>query len=274
MRRTAILILLLSTLGHFKLTSASQSKAIFVDTPADVVADDGKCSLREAIALAEMSKSTARPPGECSGSPSVIMFSGTLQDKVLVTRPLAINGSVTIRGLGRHRLALSGDTTTRIFFVEKNANLIISDIELRDAADSAIYINGGIANLDNCGFSYNASFSGGAIYNNHGTVALNQSVLSHNRAGYGGAIFNDGGTVTLNGTTVEQSFVSVGGGAIHSQSGALSITASMFEFNKGSQYGGGIYLRDGTAAISASLFATMKPVREAGSIRKARRYLS
>jgi CSLREA domain-containing protein len=272
MRRTAIVILFLSLCCQFKITSALQSDIILVDTRDDVVADDGKCSLREAIAKAARPKSSAsQATNDCSGGGGavdaipVIKFADSLREKVIVSKPLTISSSVKLQGPGRLILALSGEKTTRIFFIEKSAEVTISDLEIRDAADSAIYNNGGTLSLNNCNLLYNASLVGGAIYNNRGTLLLNHVAFSHNRAGSGGTIFNDGGIVTLNDTIITDSFVSVGGGAIHSQGGELSIRASTFENNKGSLYGGAIFIQTGTATVTASLFANNE-ARKGGGI--------
>jgi uncharacterized delta-60 repeat protein/CSLREA domain-containing protein len=189
------------------------------------------CSLREAVAAVN-----ALP------EPSLITF-----DAVLFSSPQAItltlgelliadNRRVSVVGSGPNLVTVSGNQSSRILKISRDANVTISGITLT---------NGN-------GFGTDVFNEGGAIYISPNGVAsqltLNNVIISNSQAGTGGGIRSSGSSIinitdsTISGNTASGN---LGGGGVYFDNGTLNVTNSTIinnvaSFSLGSNGGIGI----------------------------------
>jgi hypothetical protein len=237
-------------------------------TGTNVVSTPSESALRTAIA---------------TGGYIRLCFNGT----ITLTEQLNINKDVVLDATGRE-VIISGNNATRLFYVQTNINLAITNVTLtagrhrggdhpvagRPAFGGAIWNQGGSVALSHCVLSNNValgghgidsatnpapggSASGGAILNDHGTLLISSSVISSNTAigGWGGA------TVSTRAPGGKAS-----GGAIASLRGTLSLVDVIVEhnfaqtgvggFNGIEASGGAVYIENAMAFIRGSVFQT------------------
>jgi CSLREA domain-containing protein len=194
-----------------------------VNSTADTVADDGVCTLGEAISSANSNTPSGEKPGECSGTDDILIkttgvvsLTGALPD---------LNSDMSIEGPGAGQFTVRRDTVDKypIFTVGSDSSFPVVSI-------SGITISNGSA-----GF-------GGGIYNYTGALTVTDSTISDNAAQYlGGGIFNEQGSLTIIGSTLSTNSASAGGGVANGYGGTTAIRASTINGNTATSYGGGVY---------------------------------
>jgi CSLREA domain-containing protein len=243
---------------------------IVVTSSADTIANDGQCTLREAMTNVinhDYSGST-----DCSASNDIITFDLLYPATITLTSSLpAITTLMSIEGPGADKLTISGDTFGHMITVGQSSTLKLSGLTL---SQNTTYISGGAIgnegtlNISYCVFSNNnASASGGAI-ENHGSSAkamVTASTFVNNSAGTtGGAISNlEGATLTVtNSTFVGNNAAGLwGGGAIGNfDNSSLTVTYSTFSNNTAAGSGaaisnGGNSTPGGVATLQAVLLS-------------------
>ncbi len=211
-----------------------RAATITVNSTADTVADDGECTLREAITAANNNVSFSATPGECaagsSGTPDTISFTAAVTGTItLVSAQLPIiEQSVTITGPGAAVLAVQRNAVNavrfRIFRINTSSPVTISGLT----------ISGG-----NVGDTESADSGGGINSNTAGNnLTLDSVVLTGNAANGessgGGGIFATG-TLTVRNSTISDNTASgdTGGGGIRysSSNGTLTIENSTLSGN-------------------------------------------
>lgn len=249
------------------LTPHASAAAITVNSFADVEADDGQCTLREAIEAANTDSASGALPGECpAGSgPDVIHVPGG-SIYFLPLGELVIFTDMEIIGEGRTTTVIDAGGTTNIFRqTGLPSNFTIRDLTLRNAVGSALQwgssIGSGLATIDNVLFYNNSTtFFGGAIENEWEMDILNSSFNSNRATGgtnsNGGAIRTTGTTTIIGSDFINNQTDSTGpsggnGGAIIG--GSLTITDCSF-FNNQANNGGALAI-SGTNRITNSTFA-------------------
>jgi CSLREA domain-containing protein len=249
---------------------------ITVNSTADVAADDGQCTLREAIVAANTDTASGGAPGECAagnGGDSVNLtgITGT----ITLTSPLPnITSDIVFSGPGSGHLTVWRDSLSgnyRILTVDAGAvvtiwGLTISDgLVVGDDNGGGIY-NAGTLMLINTTISDNEAVgdgtfagTGGGIYN-LGTVELIDSTISRNEASdYGGGVYNDGvdSTAMLTNSTCVSNTAMHGGG-LFNDDGTVALTNSTISGNEAVRVGdyggvgGGIRNHYGTVELTSS----------------------
>ena len=237
------ILLSIAITGWLMLTeSPVMAVTIHVNSTEDVIADDGKCTLREAVIAANTNTGSGSVSGECpAGDPlnedeivlQVGVYSltigGTDEDNAQ-TGDLDILDDLTVTGTTADETIIDANGIDRVFE-------IMSDVK---AKFKGIAITNGGVNED----------SGGGI-SNKGTLKIAKCTVSDNTASanssaYGGGIYNDGtmkiASSTVSGNTVSSASDDAYGGGIYND-GTLKITKSMVSDNTASgdtAYGGGI----------------------------------
>lgn len=244
MRPRSILAVSMTTLlggllaATLVVSAASTSAVIQVNTNLDVIADDGLCSLREAIRAANLDQPSGGLPGECPG--------GNAGDTILL--PAGVY-QLTRNGIGEDA-GLTGDLDITSTLVIRGAG---ADQTVIDAAgiDRAFHVPGTPFQ-----FSYSASLwhltirngnagsvFGGALLNNYMEVKLYHTTISSNSASNGGGIFNSGGSARLHihESTLRNNIANNGGGGgIWTNSGPVTVTQSAIFNNHATTHGGAI----------------------------------
>jgi CSLREA domain-containing protein len=222
---------------------------IYVNTLEDVVADDGKRSLREAIDLANR---TPTPD-------TIVLKAGQYQitrpgsDNANQTGDFDVTGHVTIIGQGASKTGINGAQIDRLFDLIGPINVNFANLTLWNGR--VLLGNGGcIQALDanikmaNCFVIDNQAVWGGGISTTNGNVTLINSFAARNFAGAdGGGIHSDNGTLTLRNSSVHDNQAGDEGGGINAVSGKVTLTGSTLTGNVANQDGGGINL--GTGAL-------------------------
>jgi CSLREA domain-containing protein len=264
--------------------------SIVVNSAADTVADDGVCTLREAITAANTDTASGATAGECapgSGSDTItfaanytIILAGSQLPAVFA--PLASPAdALTITGNGAANTiitAVDGPNTATYRVLEVRAGfggaaagtLTLDGVTVqrgRCAGGSCSNIGGGIANggtlvVANSIIANNSAEFGGGIANfEDATLTVTDSTITGNSAdagpspGAGGGIFN-GGTLIVDNSTIADNTTSLFGGgifaSIQSGNGQTTVTNSTLSGNSAALNGGGIFNNIGTLTVSNS----------------------
>jgi predicted outer membrane repeat protein len=258
-------------LGIVPLEAREVPATFFVTTANDVVANDGKLSLREAI-----NRANANP-----GADTIVLPAGQFNetrigfDNSNVNGDFDVAGSLTIVGAGSTSTVISGNHTDRLFDVlgpgtitfknlslvhggttglnggavqALSANIVFDHVEAVDNKG----LHGGAINAEGGAVTVLASHllvnhaeqDGGAIRAGAGRVLVDQSsIISGNDAPKGGGIFAGSGTVTVARSTVKLNNSHFSGGGIDSEGGTVNLRNSFVQDNTTDGDGGGVFGR-------------------------------
>jgi CSLREA domain-containing protein len=243
------------------LAPAARAATITVTTTADTVANDGACSLREALSAAVTDSPSGAAAGECAagagadtivlgGADYVLTRSGAPDDTNVNGDLDATAGTVTIVGAGQAATTIDAGGIDRALDVLAGATLTIKDVKITGgklpAGTSAAPTGpgaegtGGGNGGESRGAAGAAGEGGGGVLN-AGTLVLQRVTVSGNRAGDGGA----GGPSSNGGKGGDGT---TGGGG----SGGVSVGGS----GGAGGNGGGVLNSAGTVTISNSAFTS------------------
>ncbi len=224
---------------------AREYNQVSVTSRLDLTANDGQCTLREAVIAANTGLPSGNEGGECPGSPDVINLA-VAGPYDLTQGQLTIQGAVTINGNGQTIRRISG--VARIVEVKLGGNLNLANATVRDGAQSGpigdsssgggIYINiGGVANILNSTIMANTTVSWGGGLANLGTLNLANSTVSGNTANIDSGGINNRGVANLINVTVSENTsdadgnTSGDGGGVGGFGGATTIKNSLIAGN-------------------------------------------
>ena len=214
--------------------------------------DSGQGSLREAIALAK--------------NGDTIQFSKKLSEKTIVLKSgqLVLNKNLTIDGKDATNLTISGNNSSRVFYLDKKKKAIFKNLTIANGKTKGA--GGGIdtrhesdITLENVKLHNNASELGGGMRVGHLAKATvinssfkgNNGTLTDKYKGFSaGAISHNEsrGQLIIKGTTFENN-KGFNGGAIYSFSGVtFTVENSTFKNNTATKEGGGAIFTDGVSS--------------------------
>ena len=211
LRRVAIALVAVAVLFAGGITAL----LVWPDSPdwlVTSVKDDGRGSLRQAIAIAEPGTTITFAPG-LSGR-TILLTNGHL----LVDKSLTIDGSTLKRAV-----QINGNRASRILFVTTNAtvvlrSLIITNGHARDLDDANIggggVYNAGRLEVSHCTLVGNSSTGGGGAIGSRSPLVVSRCTLTGNRAFGGGGIgiyHFSGGALTVNHCTLTGNKATGGG---------------------------------------------------------------
>jgi CSLREA domain-containing protein len=223
------------------------ANTINVNSTADVIANDGQCTLREAITAANTDTASGNASGECpagSGADTIVVPAGTYKETLTGFEDSNAGGDfdlysdLTIQGAGSGSTFIDGNEVDRVFDVFQLSPRPAPTVTIKD-----VTIQNGQAPT----VSGHTPNGGGVLVSSPATLTLNRDVVTHNTAGNGYASGVQGGS----------------GGGIAS-TGTLTVDGTTVSFNTaGHSYytdaaggdGGGIY-NSGSATISTSTVAS------------------
>ena len=246
---TRIVMLALLLAGIVSGVQPVLGAPIAVDTPADVIADDGQCSLREAVTAANTDTASGAMPGECpagSGNDIITLPAGT---HMLTAGSMLVVETVDINGVGSASTIIDGGGVDR-FFVTNTGTLTLTGLTLQNGN---INTNAGGA-IDNCCrtvvltdsiITGNSASGGGALAGSNGTWILTRVDLTGNDATCcaggairGGGIRSSGGSWTLSNVTIDSNTTNGRGGGIWDDGGIWTLTDVTISNNSASTGGG------------------------------------
>jgi CSLREA domain-containing protein len=168
---------------------SAPAATIAVSTETDTVADDGYCSLREAIVSANADAASGATPGECpagAGADMVTLGAGLYEltttgpsEDASATGDLDILTDLTVSGAGAASTTISGAGHDRVVDVAVGTTVSIMGVTLADGQAPA-GTDGGPAAPGSAGGQ------GGGIRNNGGDLTVTDSVVRDNVGGAGG----------------------------------------------------------------------------------------
>ncbi len=190
----------------------SYANVITVNTDTDIIADDGFCSLREAVEASRISSSSGDRLGECisgdANSVDTISFQLNFPTIIILESPLTITNSIglNITGPGYEKLLIDAYQTQA--FNVSGGQFIFSGFELSGGWSGGVGVGGALSiaaddmTLRGMKFSDSIAVRGGAVYANINTgdsLKINSCIFSNNTAfggnagtpsaGWGGGIF-------------------------------------------------------------------------------------
>lgn len=189
------------------------------DSACEISTIGNGCTLREAIDFADNGATIDFADG----------LSGTI---TLAGTQLTIDKDLTITGPGASNLSVSGNSSSRVFYVAPEVTVSISGLTISGGIAGS-YLNGG-------------DYDGGAGILNDGSLTLTQCVVTKNSATdnyLGGGIQNTGGNLTISGCEISENVASGDGGGISTwtySSTKVTITSSTISGNSAGRWGGGI----------------------------------
>jgi CSLREA domain-containing protein len=233
---------------------------IVVNSTADVAADDGQCTLREAIVAANTDTASGAVAGECAaGNGGDMVDLNGITGTITLTSPLpSITSDIIFSGPGSSHLTVWRDSlsgTYRIFTVDAGATatisgLTISNGSVMDGVGGGIYDAGTLTLVNSTVISNEARLGGGI--GNFGMLTLAGSTVAGNDADDGGGIYNMR-TLTLTNSTLISNEASFRGGGIFNYFGCTTeLGNSTIGGNQATSSGGGIYNGGGTLTLEDS----------------------
>lgn len=238
----------------FFLATGLFSKELVVNTTqdySDLSCEDGNCTLRDAIALADFNDTVF------ISEPGTI----TLHDEISISK------SIHIKGKSPYESILSSDHgSKRIFTIDPllqgDLNVSIENLGFKGIRTGII--NGAVlyihaentVHITKSLFEDNtAEQSAGAIYNDHSRLILTDTVFTANSSAtsQGGAIYNHFGQLELYNTSFLQNSATEAGGAIYNESGQIDANNTHFSKNFSIHGdGGALYLSSGKTGLRHS----------------------
>jgi CSLREA domain-containing protein len=212
--------------------AAAPAATINVNSFDNTVADDGTCTLREAVAAANDDVSFRLKAGECpagSGADTINLPPGTYTLTAVDNAAFGktglpvITSAITINGAGATITRDPAAPEFRLFLVSGAGNLTLN----------AIRLTNGVAQPDGA----DTAGSGGAIVSG-GTLALTNVTVIGNKAAFGGGVANRG-TLTISNSMVAANTATTDGAGILCGAGTTSIASSNVTHNQAAGSGGG-----------------------------------
>src|SRR3984957_5050761 len=266
---------------------------IAVTTTNDVVANDGVCSLREAITAVNTGAASGSLPGECAAGNGVndtITLSANTYLLTLVgpdednnaTGDFDIRADVTIQGAGMSETtidAMGVGAPDRVFDLPvAGVNVTFQDLTIVNGHAPDGTASGGMFGLPSNGED------GGGIRVSNANVTLASVTLAQNQAGaaatggmvpgnggHGGGIATNGGTLTISQSVFSQNAsggFGGGGGGIYAANAIVTVDQSTIDNNNGSDtaFGGGISISFGSTIAMTNSSVTRNSSGYGGGI--------
>ena len=217
---------------------AGPHPAIVVNSAGDTTADDGACTLREAVTAANTDTASGASAGECGKGfeADTITFDGGLSGSTITLggSEIAITSPIAMTGPGSDSLTVSGNNASRIFLIDGQSS-------------------GATVSIEDVTLTAGAAASGGAIYNRESLTLTRVALTGNTATARGGAIQQQsGGSTTIVESDLSGNVASSGyGGAAYAMGAPISITDSTLTGNS-ARLGGALYATGGSATLSIS----------------------
>lgn len=248
------LTILMVVLAFGLIKPAAADNLITVTTTNDVIADDGLCSLREAVMNAN-SDLGGIIVGECAKGSSVetdiIQLTAGFTYQLTIAgggEDAAATGDLDVKSEAFPDIDLIvrtiGDSGTAV--IEANGIDRIFDIHGADFTLINIDVTGGTADV------------GGGLKNDNGNVVATNSSFTLNFAQSGGALHSKGNdaSLRLTNTTISRNFsVPSTGAGIYNEAGLLVAIDSNISGNMAADGGGGLHNKDGSVVLTRTRFS-------------------
>jgi len=256
--------------------NALQATTITVTATDGTIADDGLCSISEAIISANTDTASGAMGGECvagvTGLDTInlttdVVFQNFYQDEPTFghTSTPTISSHLIIDGVG-HTLQrnnslncnineISTADEFRILYVSSTGILDLKNISIKNGCADGNHLNrragggilnGGILTIDNSELSANTSELGGSIANIGTITSISNSLITNNHSdNLGGGIFNQSIITEITNNWFAGNSAFLGAGMTNLVGSIEFISQNTFSNNQAMQDGGGIFSHDG-----------------------------
>lgn len=234
---------------------ASPAAVITVNTVSDVFANDGLCTLREAIQSVNASMSVG---GCVSGGLGKDTITITATGVITLSSALpAIFQDVDIVGPGAGVLTISGASLYRVMQVNAGTRVSLSGVTIANGFASVTggggILNSGTMTLTDSTVFRNAAsvVEGGGIYNDGELMINNSRIYSNSATDSGGGIYNEGSGLAVGALTIMNSEIlsnsagNVGGAGLLNFGGIAILSNTLVSANTAGGYGAGLYVQNG-----------------------------
>ena len=241
--------------------------SIVVNSAADTVANDGACTLREAITNANANDQSGSTDCAAGSGADAITFAANYIITLGSQLP-AIATNITINGNGAANTIIEANVapntaTYRVLEVAGTGNLTLDGVTIRNGKDSdggGIY-NSGTATISASTISGNtANMGNGGGISNYGTATLTASTISGNTADSGGGISNRGPLSVTNSTLAGNSATSAGGGALRNGNASIATLINVTISGNASTSQAAVWNESGTLHLTNTLIANSSGV--------------
>lgn len=293
--RRAVTALIVVTVAGTPLAAAT----ITVTSTQDALANNGVCTLREAIIAANTNAPSGGTPGECpSGSSGVadtivlpagtfpLTLSGSESSSSLnaAIGDLDITQSVTIKGQGKTASTVSATGLGARVFHVGGPTVAVSFLDLGIAAGlstgdgGGIYFDEGVAmSVTRVALTGNQAVEGGGLWaTSSADVTIADSTITGNTAsdgGGGGVNWSNcsgcGNTLSISASAIEgnQSIgFFPGGGGVLADGSIFTLTNTTIADNSSQDSGGGMWVSEATFAASGSTISGNHTDEDGGGI--------
>ena len=202
--------------GTCAFPAHAAAATITVNTTSDAFADDGHCSLREAIGSANGDAAPFASPGECaggSGTDTVVVPAGTFSltsgfagENGNATGDLDVHSSLTLSGAGAGTTVLDGHNNDRVLDIFAGSTVTVQDVTISgghtpSGGPGSPNVGADGTGVARTGGAGTPGESGGGIRSD-GALTVVDSVITGNTTGNGGVGgHGQGGTGATGGAT-------------------------------------------------------------------------
>ncbi|RFC31260.1 MAG: hypothetical protein DID91_2727704214 [Candidatus Nitrotoga sp. MKT] len=235
-----------SAISGLKTMTGVASGTTIITNTSDTSANDGLCTLREAIVASNTNTSSGATPGECNGAHTLIAPAETL---TFSGSDLSLSSSITLSSVGPGFSTLKGNGSAGIVFTTgtvsiTNCAIDASTFLVQSPASVALAATSGAASVVLSGaFTNNGTITGA------GDITVNAASMDNTTTGSfsaqgqmslttTGNMTNEGAlagsnqlTISTPGSFVNAATLSAPLGTLSSTGGGISITAASFTNN-------------------------------------------
>lgn len=238
-------------LEHLEKRELLSGTIYVVNSLDDVVADDSKLTLREAIQAANTNTSIFQAPAGSATEMDEIYFDEDLftngQPAIILNNGfLEINESLAIKAPDQAMLTIDGNDQSRVFKIsgEGTATVLLSNLKI---------VNG-IAQEEE---------DGNILISQDDSETTEDSPTQHEEPlpnttiprTYGGAIYNDGANLIIINSFFSDNYATMAGGIYNNDDSSLTVINSVFVGNTADSQGGAIHNRHADMKIINSTIA-------------------
>jgi len=252
--------------GEVYLPMVVWTTTIVVNSNADTTADDGQCTLREAIIAANSDAASGAQPGECGAGNGADTITFAANYTITLSSQLqlpVITSEMTITGLGATNTIIQAAPCNPV--TTPPGGCIHGHRVLKVASTGYLTLDGVTVRHGRTWHDEQGGNGGSGIYSD-GTLTVLNSTISNNRSLRAGGGILSSGTLTVDNSTFAGNSTDLAtGGGIASGVGVVTVTNSTFSGNS-SEFGGGGIWSGATLIVNDSTFSGNSTPRNGGGI--------
>lgn len=241
LKKLSYTLLLISTIA------SAQAATLTVSTIQDTVADDGFCSLREAIVAANTNTISRDSEGECPAGSTSIADTVKLPAGIFnLNDTLSVTDDLILQGVNKTDTIIDGGSSIQVLSVGTEIDFELKSVRIANGgsilAGAGMLINAdaSVTIRDSQFSGHRSELNGGAINVDKAFLTIYDSTFSNNSGAYGGAVAGVGSSIQIHRTSFSGNSALSDGGALYSDEGLLIVKESTLTNNDAAFDGGAI----------------------------------